>query len=986
MLTLFLAIASLSGIAVSAVLLKRIRRLERSIGTLLEDAGLPELRRLKAELHQSSERFRGICENSGLGVVVIDQDGTFTYANDTYLAILGATLEEVRRGAWVEHIHPDDRARIQAYWEEARRTRQAHVIERRSLDADGAVRWAAVRATPIYGDDGDFRGFITTVEDITARKLAEDKLRTSEERYSKIFHLLPDVLTISDLETGRYVEINQNWEALSGHSRDAAIGRTSLELGIWFDDAERLQFVEALHTKGELRDHPVRFRHRSGHLIESEVSATSFDVAGTPHLILISHDVTARNALAAAQRQTESALRESEQKFARVFELLPDLVMISNAEDGTFVDMNRQWTPMTGWSHAEALGRTSLEIGLWAEPEDRRAIIRSIHLEGEVRLREITLRRKSGEPFLTEYSGRFFEVNGKRYLASVITDMSEQRRLELERKRAEQALEHQTAVLARLLDSTPDLVFFKDREGVYLGCNTEFCRFAGRPREAIVGFTDFDLFERPFAEFFRNHDRTVLERLQPCQNDEWVTYPDGRRILLDTLKAPLLDAGGQATGLLGVGRDVTALKAAREALRISEAKFSGAFHASLDYITISYLDSGEILEVNEAFEKMTGWTRAEVLGKTAVGLGLWASPDERRRAVEILRAQGYVRDFACRIGLRSGAQRECLLNASTIEVDDQTYLLGAVRDVTEQLETRRQIERMNETLELRVHQRTAELERSNRELADTLDALRVAQDELIRSEKLAALGSLVAGIAHELNTPIGNGVTVASTLSERTLEFADAVHEGSIKRSTLNDYVESARRASDLLLRNLGQAHELVTSFKRVAVDQASDQRRPFDLRTTLEELAATLSPMLRKTPYRMELDLADGLTLDSYPGPLGQVVTNLVTNALLHAFEGRATGCMRIAAHALDARQVEIVFSDDGIGIAEENLKRIFDPFFTTKLGKGGSGLGLNIVHNIVTGSLGGKLSVMSRTGEGTKFTLTIPFNAPRGDTESTA
>ena len=193
-------------------------------------------------------------------------------------------------------------------------------------------------------------------------------------------------------------------------------------------------------------------------------------------------------------------------------------------------------------------------------------------------------------------------------------------------------------------------------------------------------------------------------------------------------------------------------------------------------------------------------------------------------------------------------------------------------------------------------------------------------------------------------------------------------------------------KASDLLLRNLGQAHELVTSFKRVAVDQASDQRRPFDLRTTLEELVATLSPMLRKTPYRMELDLAGGLVLDSYPGPLGQVVTNLVTNALLHAFEGRTTGCMRIAARALDARQIEIVFSDDGIGIAEEHLKRIFDPFFTTKLGKGGSGLGLNIVHNIVTGSLGGKLNVMSRTGEGTTFTLTIPFNAPRGDTESPA
>jgi signal transduction histidine kinase len=227
---------------------------------------------------------------------------------------------------------------------------------------------------------------------------------------------------------------------------------------------------------------------------------------------------------------------------------------------------------------------------------------------------------------------------------------------------------------------------------------------------------------------------------------------------------------------------------------------------------------------------------------------------------------------------------------------------------------------------------------------------------------------------------------VASSLFERTRKFSEAVHGGAIKRSILNDYVEGAQTASDLLLRNLERARDLVASFKQVAIDQTSDQRRPFDLRTVIEEVISTLSPMTKKTPYRIDLVLAENLTLDSYPGPLGQVITNFITNSVLHAFEGRNEGRMLISTRAIAGDQVEICFSDDGIGIPEEHQKHIFDPFFTTKLGKGGSGLGLNIVHNIVFGALGGKLDVVSNPDKGTTFTLTIPLEAPRITTENIA
>jgi signal transduction histidine kinase len=277
---------------------------------------------------------------------------------------------------------------------------------------------------------------------------------------------------------------------------------------------------------------------------------------------------------------------------------------------------------------------------------------------------------------------------------------------------------------------------------------------------------------------------------------------------------------------------------------------------------------------------------------------------------------------------------------------------------------------LNVELEARVEARTTELQRT--------------QDDLIRSEKLAALGALVAGIAHELNTPIGNSVTVASTLHEKTAEFAEQIADGTLKRSSLNSYLAAAQTASDLLLRSLSQARNLVASFKQVAVDQTSDQRRKFDVREVVGEVLTTLSPTIRKTPFSISLDIPEGIVMDSFPGPFGQIVTNFISNAVLHAFDGRLAGTVTLRAGLPEHGQLVLTVTDDGNGIPDEHLRRIFDPFFTTKLGKGGSGLGLNIVYNIVTRVLGGKISVESRVGAGTTFMLTMPLCAPVENNDS--
>lgn len=287
------------------------------------------------------------------------------------------------------------------------------------------------------------------------------------------------------------------------------------------------------------------------------------------------------------------------------------------------------------------------------------------------------------------------------------------------------------------------------------------------------------------------------------------------------------------------------------------------------------------------------------------------------------------------------------------------------------------------TLEMKVRQRTHELEDSNHHLEAALMNVRSSQDELARVERMAALGSMVAGVAHELNTPLGNCLLVASTLSDETRNFVRTVNDGPMKRSDLNRFVETASESTKLLLRGLQQSARLVGDFKQVAVDQSSAHRREFFLSVMLNELVALLHSGLRKTPYTLALDIPDDIKLDSFPGPLGQVFTNLVNNSVAHAFDGRDQGHMRCHAQK-QGDHVHIVFEDDGKGIPQEIIKRIFEPFFTTKFGQGGSGLGLSITFNIVTNLLGGEIRVLSTVGHGARFEISIPLVAPGSPSEA--
>ncbi|RZJ05657.1 MAG: HAMP domain-containing protein, partial [Rubrivivax sp.] len=286
----------------------------------------------------------------------------------------------------------------------------------------------------------------------------------------------------------------------------------------------------------------------------------------------------------------------------------------------------------------------------------------------------------------------------------------------------------------------------------------------------------------------------------------------------------------------------------------------------------------------------------------------------------------------------------------------------------------------NVNLEETVAQRTAELTTSNAELSDALATLQTAQRELVEAEKLASLGRLVAGVAHELNTPLGNALTVVSALDDRYKQLEAMMSGGQqLRRSTLEELARDTRRGQDILQRNVQKAADLVRDFKQVAIDQTADLRRDFDLGKVVEDVLVMVEPSFKHTPFVIRTDLCHGLMMNSYPGALGQVLTNLLMNALLHGFESAPHGHVSVHCAPLGENEAELSVIDDGRGMDESVRRRIFDPFFTTKLGTGGSGLGMHIVHSIVTNVLGGQIEVKSSPGQGTQMLIRLPVTAPQ-------
>ena len=301
------------------------------------------------------------------------------------------------------------------------------------------------------------------------------------------------------------------------------------------------------------------------------------------------------------------------------------------------------------------------------------------------------------------------------------------------------------------------------------------------------------------------------------------------------------------------------------------------------------------------------------------------------------------------------------------ETGRATVISGTNYDISELKTAEIALKKLAEELELRVLERTADL-------TFAVDQLRSAQRQLVDSEKMAALGNLVAGVAHEINTPLGISVTAASHLGDISQRLTRQLESGQLKKSELSDFAQASQSAVELVMVNLRRASELVKSFKQVAVDQSSEQRRMIELKPYFQEILNSLRPTTKRFRHVIEMDIEEDVHWDSYPGALYQIITNLVLNALNHAFAEPDQGVIRIQASA-DSDAICVCVSDNGCGMDAETANHIFEPFFTTKRGQGGSGLGLHIVFNLVTSVLGGSITVQTAPGAGAQFLIRVPL-----------
>jgi two-component system, NtrC family, sensor kinase len=388
---------------------------------------------------------------------------------------------------------------------------------------------------------------------------------------------------------------------------------------------------------------------------------------------------------------------------------------------------------------------------------------------------------------------------------------------------------------------------------------------------------------------------------------------------------------------------------------------------------------------------------ADLLGKTAFDFDPKELAEKYRRDNQQVAQTGVALSVVERhqIGAEQPTFVQCIKTAIYDAQGKVSGVLGVFWDVTPLMEAEAIQKALNQKLQEEMQERTAlfasfraELERQVLERTQALNSTLTRQQELnleltrtraelLETEKMAALGGLVAGVAHEINTPVGISLTSASHLLEATVKLRAALSEGALRKSDFSAYVDLAHASAQLIQRNAERAAQLIQSFKQISVDQTTEERREYDLQTYVNEVMTSLRPALRQRQVGVTVRFAAPIMLDGYPGAMAQVLTNLTMNALIHAFKDEGHAIIEISVQSR-GDEVEMRFSDNGAGIEPKHLGKIFSPFFTTRRGEGGTGLGLNIIYNIMAQQFAGSIAAESVQGEGTCFSMRFPRVSP--------
>jgi PAS domain S-box-containing protein len=516
----------------------------------------------------------------------------------------------------------------------------------------------------------------------------------------------------------------------------------------------------------------------------------------------------------------------------------------------------------------------------------------------------------------------------------------------------------------KLFEGSVDGIYVTTPAGALLNANPALARIMGYDLPQDLIRATFDIARTIYIDpNARAEYQLRMERDGVVREFEYqVRQRHGAILWLSDSATTVRDESGKVVRYEGTVRDITNQKRAEAAIKEGRRLLQQVIDTVPAVINVKDKQLRYVL-MNRYMAGIFDIEPADALGRTTSELmsryGAKKTDEHDKRVLAAGKGLGFYEEEYVDA---SGTMRQWLVNKLPLLNSD-----GEIQNiVTVALDIG---ERKRGELEMRKAKDAAEAALRN---------LRETQNSLIEAEKLAALGRLVAGVAHEVNNPVGISLTVASSLERKIAMFAEEVARGGLRRSSLNDFVESNRDAASQLVANLNRAAELIQSFKQVAADRNYSDKRVFDLADLTEQVVMSLKPGLRKQNLALSVDCEPNLIMNSFPGPYGQVLTNLFFNSVAHAFPGGGGGAVKIKVKESGDDHVEIMFTDNGCGMSPDVRKRAFDPFFTTRRDQGGTGLGLHIVYSIVTNRLGGRIHLSSAPGEGTRIQIVLPRVAP--------
>ncbi len=542
-----------------------------------------------------------------------------------------------------------------------------------------------------------------------------------------------------------------------------------------------------------------------------------------------------------------------------------------------------------------------------------------------------------------------------------------------DKTRAQSALSESEKKYRLLVETSQDLIWAMNPSFEWTYVNSACMSIYGFSPEEMIGKKVRDFTHPDYIEDYRmNMKKMISEGRKNINKFETIHIGKNKKpinLLFNTVI--LWDKNSNIEGYLGTASDIServnminTLKENERMLSTLMSNLPGIVYRSL------YNQNWTMIFLNEGFRKLTGFEPDDFINDRDSSFAQLIHPDERERIwLSVTEAVNSNNPFEIIYRLRKKNNQYMWVwekGRAVYKNGNFEFIEGIIEDITSLKNAEDDIRKLNLGLEQRVAERTYELKKS-------LEDLKAAQKQLIESEKMAALGSLVAGVAHEINTPVGIGVTAASYLREKTAEIQNILKVQKPDDVQLKKYFTIAEESTNVVLNNLSRASDLIGSFKQIAVDNANENRmRKFNLKEYLSEIILNLKHELKKNHISLEYQCPGDIILDNYPGIFSQIFTNLIMNSMIHAFNGQSQREIKIDV-SRNGSELLIDYRDNGRGIPEENIDRIFDPFFSTREDEGGTGLGLNIVYNLVNYKLNGNIQCYSRENEGTGFQIKL-------------